>query len=160
MFYEPIILTTKVVERGLIVWIRIDKIKLILHFPWAFSLILFWAVLRISGIGFAGPTFGLIWAFVCLAVFILEFVKSGDIELWEFTLDLAFAILEVLVLGIAMTIIVLKAKGFHSGDFFVGITILAEAFVGLFNSFRMALRNWMAGGGGHHDHGAQEQFNT
>ena len=119
--------------------------QLLRRLPLVLILVLAWAALRLSG---CELTLGdpISWALViaCFSVTLIEFYKSGDITLTSFKFDLAFAVIATVVTAALVTHF--WGQGVISvPDFFITVSVLADAFLSPVNSFRSALRNVQAG---------------
>ncbi|MFA5174095.1 MAG: hypothetical protein WC438_02850 [Candidatus Pacearchaeota archaeon] len=115
--------------------------------PLALILVVIWSVVRLR---LAIENFsqfnltGLIFVFACVIVLVIEFYKSGDINLKAFGWDLALSVVATIICTVTITWIVAHHKGAHFTDGMICLLILFDAWVSPFNSYRTALRNWTA----------------
>lgn len=122
--------------------------------PFAFILAAVWAGLKAGNIVLATSSpAGVAILVACFIVMAVEFYKSGDISLHAFGVDLALALLAVVVIACTLTETVIRqgAQNLYLVDLFVTAVVVCDAWVSPFNSFRTALRNWMSNidAGGH-----------
>lgn len=122
---------------------RVRKLMLIKRIPTAFILVALWAGLRLAGVDLApGSALGVLFTLFCFLVFVLEFVKSGDITLGVFGLDQAWSVLTLIVATATLTLLVRDARALSFMDLLIAIVAVCDGWVSPFNSFRTALRNW------------------
>ncbi len=127
------------------------KKRLLKNLPLSLILVVLWLITRMSGVNFSiANTLGIILTILCFVVLIFEFNKSGDITLKSFALDLGFSILATVVDTVTMTLLIRDKGGFNLflTDYILAGVILCDAWLSPFNSFRIALRNFMVGNTG------------
>ncbi len=126
------------------------KIASIKRLPLSLILVVLWMITRMVGINFSiANVIGIILTVFCFIVLIFEFNKSGDITLHSFAWDLGFSILATVVNAVTITLLI-KEKGLFNlyvTDYLLSAVILCDAWLSPFNTFRIALRNVMFGGG-------------
>jgi hypothetical protein len=122
------------------------------NIPSALILVIIWTITRLMEMDFSiAHPLGIILMILCFAVLIFEFTKSGDITLKSFGLDLAFAILAT-VFNTATLTILIQRHGFCNlfiTDYILAGVILCDTWLSPYNSFRIALRNFMVGDAQH-----------
>ena len=113
--------------------------------PVALSLVVVWTIVRlfINIEGFWSVNkFVVIVICICFAVVVVEFMKSADISMRSFQIDLLFAVVAVVLGTFALTKVGIEKTGFHFTDVLMAGLILIDATVSPINSFRTALRNF------------------
>lgn len=117
--------------------------------PAALILTVVWSIARMSGVDFSIDKIpGIVLTCFCFVVLVIEFNKSGDITLNAFGWDLGLADIAKVLVTIILTLLI-SEKGFSSlflTDYFMGLLIIFDGWFSPFNSFRIALRNFMVGG--------------
>ncbi len=119
--------------------------------PFPLLLLALWALLRWSGVALpASGILGLVLIILSSFIIVLEFLKSGDIATPSFRRDLAFANLALIAATASMSLLWYRGT-FYLTDLFIAFMVLVDSQVNTTNSFKMALRNLMAGvSHGHH----------
>lgn len=109
--------------------------------PFVLLLILIWIGLRMGGLDVsAGSIAGIVLMVLCFIVLIIEFYKSADIGLRTFKLEMAGTVLNT-VLATFLVSRYVALNDIHTGDVFVMVVVLVDAWLGPVASFAMALRN-------------------
>jgi hypothetical protein len=118
------------------------------NIPSTLILVIIWMITRLIQLDFSiAHPLGIILTILCFAVLIIEFTKSGDITLKSFGLDLAFAILATVVNTATITMLIERhgLSGLYVTDYILSGVILCDTWLSPYNSFRIALRNFMVG---------------
>ena len=110
--------------------------------PWALIVVLSYAIAKLLGAQLAsGSIPGLIFIGAGLVALMLEFMRSADITVSTFKLDLAMSILALLICAVVTTCIFTLKLSFGFVDAIIWAIVLADAWLGPVNSFKTALRN-------------------
>lgn len=116
--------------------------KMLSKIPFTLILTISWLFLNIFGIDLSmSSPFGISILFLAFIVYIIEFYKSGDIMLRSFMLDLAYAILNLIIVTCYITIIIKSGFKLHAIDIMVSMIALIDIWLSPVNGYRTALRN-------------------
>jgi uncharacterized membrane protein len=109
--------------------------------PFVLILLALWAILRMSGETMsAGSTWGVIFIITGFVVLIVEFLKSSDIGMTTFKIEMAVTVFTTVLASIALTRLV-ASDDIHIGDVVLAVVVIVDAWLSPVNSFGMALRN-------------------
>jgi hypothetical protein len=110
--------------------------------PWALIVVLSYAIAKLMGAQLvSGSIPGLVFISAGVIALILEFMRSADITVFTFKLDLAMSILSLLICAVVTTCIFTLKLPFGFVDVIIWAIVLADAWLGPVNSFKTALRN-------------------
>jgi hypothetical protein len=116
--------------------------KTLSKIPFTLILTISWLFLNIGGIDLsASSPFGLSMISLAFIVYMIEFYKSGDIMLRSFMLDLAYAILNLIIVTCYMTIIIKSGFKICAIDVMISMIALTDIWLSPVNGYRTALRN-------------------
>lgn len=116
--------------------------KTLSKIPFTLILTISWLFLNIGGIDLsASSPFGLSMISLAFIVYIIEFYKSGDIMLRSFMLDLAYAILNLIIVTCYITIIIKSEFKICAIDVMISMIALTDIWLSPVNGYRTALRN-------------------
>lgn len=121
--------------------------------PSALIVVLLWAILRWAGVKFTlnsvTSSLGLIFSLglisASMIALIVEFLKSSKTGPREFAIDLALAILAILIVSHVSAVFWWIHKTFYLVDLFIIALVSADGIVSVRNSFKVALRSFAAG---------------
>ena len=114
--------------------------------PWSFFMIIYLLVTYFNDIPLEGPA-AYVFVAMGMVVFLIEFLKSGDLNSISFLIDQLFALI-----AIVSSTILLCYLYFHTGEipnffyWFGYAIILGDGIFSPFNAHRMALRNFGVAG--------------
>jgi prolipoprotein diacylglyceryltransferase len=116
-------------------------------FPWTVLIIIYMVAVHAIGISMEGAA-GLIFLSLCVIVLMIEFIKSGDIKVLGFLLDIIFSVLALVAATALLTYLYFCGEVNPTFYDWIGfVVLLGDAIVSPFNSFRTGLRNLEVSGG-------------
>jgi hypothetical protein len=116
------------------------------NLPAALILTILWSIARMSGVNFSiKGILGIILACLCFGVLVIEFYKSGDRVLDSFGWDLGLSVLATILATTILTLLISEHGLFnlYLTDYLIGFTVIFDSWFSPYNSFRIALRNFM-----------------
>jgi hypothetical protein len=118
----------------------------VVRFTNVLFLVALWGILRMTGVALPiSGVFAVVLMVLSLIVLTLEFYKSGDIGTRSFRIELALALLAVIVTTALITHLWWANESRYLIDVVIFFVVLTDAFLGTYNSYRTALRNVQAG---------------
>jgi prolipoprotein diacylglyceryltransferase len=116
--------------------------KLLYKVPWTLILVLCWATARLFGAQLAASTVpGLIVIVAGFAALVIEFMRSSDITVRSFKMDLGMSIVALVTASVVTTCLFTLHRGLAFVDLVVWVVVFADAWSSPVNSFKTALRN-------------------
>jgi hypothetical protein len=116
------------------------------NLPAALILTILWSIARMSGVNFSiKGILGIILACLCFGVLVIEFYKSGDRVLDSFGWDLGLSVLSTILATTILTLLISEHGLFnlYLTDYLIGFMVIFDSWFSPYNSFRIALRNFM-----------------
>ncbi len=109
--------------------------------PYVLLLTVFWFTMKMTEMDMsAGSFLGITLVIACVIVMLAEFIKSMDIGIRSFKIDLALSVFTT-VFATALITRYVHLGNLCFADGMIGFTVLVDAWVSPVGSFAMALRN-------------------
>jgi hypothetical protein len=110
--------------------------------PWTALLLLSVIAMRLWNMNLvlgSVPSIGILIA--SILVMVLEFLRSGDIQLGKFITDTTISTISLIIASWYIAYMVIERKPLHFVEYLVYVIIILDSWLSPINAFRTALRN-------------------